>query len=81
MTMCKIICVSDSSNSLAHADVICVYSHYTGVVSEFLDFHRDLTLCLGHSFFMDFAKCERKEGFRKVSAATHQTVVLCYGAL
>lgn len=75
------ICVHDSSNCLAHADVIWVYSHYTAVVSVFLDSLRNVTLCLGHLFFMVFAKSQRKEGFRKVSAATHQTVVLCYEAL
>lgn len=73
MSMCKMICVHDSSNCLAHADVVWVYSHYTAVVSEFLDSLRDVTLCLGHVFFMVFfAKSQRKEGCRKVSTATCQ---------
>lgn len=49
MSMCKIICVCDSSNCLAYADEIWVYSQYTAVVSEFLDFLRDVTLFLGYS--------------------------------
>lgn len=67
MTVCKIICVSvlNSSNCLAHADVIWVYSHYTAVVSEFLDFPRDLALCLGHSFLWTLQIVRGKKGLEK----------------
>lgn len=80
MSMCKMICVHYSCSCLAHADVIWVYPHYTAVVSEFLDSLMDMTLCLGHVFFfvVFFVISQRKEEFRKASAATCQTVVLHY---
>lgn len=66
MTVCKIICVCDSSSGLAHAGVIWMYSHYTAVVSEFLDFPRDLTLCPGHSFSLwTLQNMRAKKGLEK----------------
>lgn len=49
--MCKAICVHASSKCLAHADVICVYSHHIALVSEFLGSLGDVALALGHIFY------------------------------